>query len=143
MLDRDLAILYRVTVKTLNQGVKRNLERFPEDFMFQLTKKEAENSRSQFVTLKQGQNIKYLPYAFTEPGVAMLSSILHSHEAIEVNIQIIRAFIRMREISIAHNDLWLKIDALEKKYDGQFQVVFLAIKMILGDKSGQDPPKRF
>src|SRR5438874_1253306 len=101
----------------LNQAVKRNLERFPEDFMFQLTKEEANSLRSQIVTLKQGQHLKYRPYAFTESGVAMLSSILSSHQAIQVNIQIIRAFIRMREINTRYNDLWLKIDALEKKYD--------------------------
>ena len=128
MLDRDLSILYNVKLKVLNQAVKRNLERFPEDFMFQLAKDEAERSRSQIVTLKQGENIKYRPYAFTEPGVAMLSSVLNSREAIQVNIQIIRAFIRMREVQTAHMDLWLKIDALEKKYDQQFQVVFKAIK---------------
>ncbi|MFH1429715.1 MAG: ORF6N domain-containing protein, partial [Candidatus Margulisiibacteriota bacterium] len=100
MLDRDLAKLYRVETKVLNQAVKRNLSRFPEDFMFQLSKKEAERSRSQIVTLKRGQNIKHLPYAFTEQGIAMLSSVLKSDVAIEVNIQIMRTFTRLRDMLI-------------------------------------------
>ena len=154
MLDGDLSILYKVTTKALNQAIKRNPERFPDDFMFQLTKEEIEyvrsqtaaNSlRSQIVTLKRGQHRKYLPYAFTEPGVAMLSSVLNSREAIQVNIRIIRTFIRMREIQATYKDLWLQIDALEKKYDQQFQVVFRAIKLLLNDKPKKEDSdgKRF
>src|SRR3990167_5227802 len=103
MLDRDLAKLYGVETRVLNQAVKRNINRFPEDFMFSLTREEIGRisqivirSRSQFVTLKRGQNIKYLPYAFTEQGVAMLSSVLNSERAINVNVQIMRAFVKIR-----------------------------------------------
>ena len=102
MLDKDLAVLYGVQTRTLNQAVKRNVQRFPEDFMFQLTREEAEKLlRSQFVTLKRGRHYKYLPYAFTENGVAMLSSILNSEGAIEVNIQIMRTFTRLREMLLS------------------------------------------
>lgn len=132
MLDRDLAELYGVETKVLNQAVKRNLNRFPEDFMFQLTPEEAvELSRSQFVTLKRGQNIKYLPYAFTENGVAMLSSVLGSERAVEVNIQIMRTFTRLRELLLTHKDLQRKITDMEKKYDSQFKVVFDAIRQLM------------
>ncbi len=141
MFDKDLSILYGVTTKALNQAVKRNPDRFPGDFMFQLNKEEA-ISRSQIVTLKRGQNIKYLPYAFTEHGVAMLSSVLNSKAAIRVSIGIIRAFVKMRELTEAHRDLWLKIDEMEKKYDHQFQIVFKAVKMML-EKDNDGPPKRF
>jgi hypothetical protein len=141
MLDSDLADLYQVSTKSLNQAVKRNMERFPNDFMFRLTKDEAGSLRSQIVTLKQGQHIKYLPYTFTEPGVAMLSSVLNSPTAIQVNIQIIRTFINLREIAVDHRDLWIRLDELEKKYDQQFQVVFKAIKMLL--EKNEEPPKRF
>ncbi len=133
MLDRDLAMLYGVETKVLNQAIKRNLKRFPKDFMFQLTWKEAQSSRSQFVTLK-GKNIKYLPYAFTEHGILMLSSVLNSDKAIEVNIQIMRTFIKLRKLMIVHQDLREKIEAMEEKYDSQFQIVFEAIKRII------DPP---
>ncbi len=98
MLDRDLAELYGVATKILNQAVKRNLKRFPSDFMFQLEYREVMASRSQFVTLKKGENVKYRPYAFTENGVAMLSSVLNSPRAIQVNIQIMRTFTKLREI---------------------------------------------
>ena len=155
MLSPHLAYLYDVKLKALTQAVKRNKERFPEDFMFQLTPEEANSlrsqivtlknrSRSQFVTLKRGQNIKYLPYAFTEPGVAMLSSVLNSRRAIQVNIQIIRTFIKMRELMVAHKDLRIKIDEMEKKYDSQFQVVFKAIKLLIDEKPKKDfDGKRF
>ena len=144
MLDRDLATLYKVATKVLNQTVKRNLGRFPDDFMFQLTKKEAEEeiSRSQIVTLKHGHNIKYLPYAFTEQGVAMLSSVLNSEVAISVNIQIIRTFVNLRRMATSRQELWLKIDELEKKYDKQFQVVFKAIKLLF-EKPKDKPGDRF
>jgi len=157
MLDRDLAVLYGVETRTLNQAVKRNLERFPEDFMFQLTNEEIQNwmsqnmilkgeaSRSQNVILKKGKNIKYLPYAFTEQGVAMLSSVLNSRTAILVNIQIIRTFVKLKEAMISHKDILLKIEQMEKKYDKQFQVVFKAIKLLLDDRPphGGFDKKRF
>ena len=134
MLDRDLAGLYGVGAKVLNQAVKRNIKRFPDDFMFQLSWEEVESSRSQFVTLKQGKNIKYLPYAFTEHGVAMLSSVLNSERAIQVNILIMRAFTKLREILLTHKDLAAKIEVLEKKYaehDQAIKSIFEAIKQLL------------
>ncbi len=132
MLDSDLAELYDVETKVLNQAVKRNIARFPEDFMFQLNKEEAlELSRSQFVTLKRGQNIKYLPHVFTENGVAMLSSVLNSEMAIQVNIQIMRTFTKIREMLSSHKDLKHKIEEMEKKYDSQFKIVFNAIKELM------------
>jgi len=136
MLDRDLAKLYGVKTKVLNQAVKRNKARFPEDFMFQFTKEEAEeillfSSRSQLVTLKRGQNIKYLPYAFTEQGVAMLSSVLNSERAIQVNIQIMRTFAKLRQILATHEELRRKIEDLERKYDQRFKVIFDAIKALV------------
>ena len=117
MLDADLAALYGVETRVLVQAVKRNLERFPEDFMFQLSKEEADFLRSQIVTLKRGrgQHSKYLPYVFTEQGVAMLSSVLRSPRAIKVNIEIMRAFIRLRKMLASHAELAQKLDALEKK----------------------------
>ena len=145
MIDRDLAILYKVNTKQLNQQVKRNRDRFPEDFMFQLTHEEAESlrsqivtlneggyvSRSQNVTLKRGQHLKYLPYVFTEQGVAMLSSVLKSKRAALVNIAIMRAFVKLREIMATHKELRQKIEEMEKKYDGQFRDVFEAIKRLM------------
>jgi len=141
MLDRDLAELYKVETRALNQAVKRNLNRFPEDFMFRLMPEEAvELSRSQFVTLKkQGQNIKYLPYAFTENGVAMLSSVLSSERAVEVNVQIMRTFVRLRLMLASNAELARKLQALEKKYDTQFKVVFDAIKQLM---KPDDPKKK-
>ena len=132
MLDRDLALLYGVETKVLNQAVKRNIKRFPDDFMFQLNWDEAsELSRSQFVTLKKGENIKYLPYAFTENGVAMLSSVLNSERAITVNIQIMRTFTRIKEMIATHKDLARKLEEMEKKYDAQFKVVFDTIRQLM------------
>jgi hypothetical protein len=133
MLDSDLAELYGVTTKRLNEQVRRNLKRFPLDFMFQLTFDEAAGLRSQIATLKtgRGQHRKYLPYAFTEQGVAMLSTVLNSDRAIEVNIAIMRAFVRLREILSTHKDLARKLDALEKKYDENFRVVFEAIRQLM------------
>ena len=132
MLDKDLAVLYGVETKVLNQAVKRNILRFPEDFMFQLSQEEAkELSRSQFVTLKRGQNIKYLPYAFAENGVAMLSRVLNSKRAIQVNIQIMRTFTKIREMLATHKELKQKIEEMEKKYDYQFKVVFDVIKQLI------------
>ncbi len=134
MLNSDLAKLYGVQVKALNQAVKRNIKRFPEDFMFQLDWKEAGSSRSQFVTLKQGKNIKYLPYAFTEQGVAMLSSVLNSERAIQVNILIMRAFTKLREILLTHKEFAIKLEELEKKYafhDDKIKEIFDAIRNLM------------
>ena len=133
MLDADLAGLYGVETRVLVQAVKRNLERFPEDFMFQLNNDEVLFLRSQIVTLKKGrgQHSKYLPYAFTEQGVAMLSIVLRSHQAIQVNIEIMRAFIRLRQMLASHAELARKLDALEKKYDAQFKDVFEAIRQLM------------
>jgi len=142
MIDADLAALYGVTTKVFNQAVKRNKKRFPVDFMFQLTWAEAEAmrsqivtgdeiSRSQFVTLNRGQNIKYLPYVFTEQGVAMLSSVLNSERAIQVNIQIMRTFTKIREMLAGNKELREKIEKLERKYDYQFKEVFQVIKELL------------
>ncbi|MCK9420396.1 MAG: ORF6N domain-containing protein [Nitrospirae bacterium] len=141
MLDGDLAELYGVEAKVLNQAVKRNIKRFPSDFMFQLSEDEDKALRSQFVTLKQGRgkHRKYLPYAFSEQGVAMLSSVLNSDRAIEVNILIIRAFVKLREMIASHKDLARKLDELEKKYDGQFQIVFEAIRQLMAI---EEKPKR-
>jgi hypothetical protein len=133
MLDRDLAELYEVPTKVFNQAVKRNRQRFPKDFMFQLMNKEAGPLRSQIVTLKKarGRHAKYAPYAFTEQGVAMLASILNSSRAIQVNITIMRAFVRMREIMSTHRDLLQKINGMEKKYDDQFHGVFIATRKLM------------
>jgi phage regulator Rha-like protein len=133
MLDSDLAALYGVTTKRLNEQVCRNLKRFPADFMYQLSAEEFESLRSHFATLKnsRGKHRKYLPYVFTEQGIAMLSSVLNSDRAIEVNVQIMRAFVKLREMMSTHKELAHKLNALEKKYDGQFQIVFEAIRQIL------------
>ena len=138
MLDSDLATLYAVETKVLNQAISRNIERFPEDFMFQLTEAEAAFLRSQTVTLKtgRGQHRKYLPYAFTEQGVAMLSSVLRSPRAVQVNIEIMRAFVRLRQMLQTNADLARRLAALEKRYDAQFRVVFDAIRQLMA------PPER-
>lgn len=131
-LDSDLAELYGVTTKAFNQAVKRNAKRFPADFMFQLTAEEADALRSQFVTSNKGRGgRRYAPYAFTEQGVAMLSSVLNSERAIEVNIAIMRAFVRLRELLSSHKDLARKLDELERKYDARFQIVFEAIRQLM------------
>ena len=131
MLDRDLAVLYGVETKYLKRQVNRNIERFPDDFMFQLTGEEYKSLRYQFGTLKRGEHAKYFPYAFTEQGVAMLSSVLKSKRAIQVNIQIMRAFIKLKEMLSTHKDLKQKVEKMEKKYDYQFKIVFDAIKQLL------------
>lgn len=132
MLDRDLAILYEVPTRRLNEQVKRNIERFPEDFMFRLTKNEFENWRSHFaISNSQKIGLRYRPYVFTEQGVAMLSSVLNSKIAIHVNIQIMRTFTKLREIIMSHKDLQRKIEDIEKRYDYQFKVIFDAIKELL------------
>ena len=132
MLDKDLADLYGVETRVLNQAVKRNVKRFPADFVFRVSQAEAEKlSRSQFVILKRGHNIKYLPYAFTENGVAMLSSVLKSDRAIAVNIQIMRTFTKIRKMLASNARLARKLEALEKKYDEKFKVVFEAIYKLM------------
>jgi len=133
MLDGDLAALYGVPSKALNQAVKRNLHRFPSDFMFQLTREETASLRSQTVTLNRGRGKhgKYLPHAFTQEGIAMLSSVLRSERAVQVNIGIMRAFVRLRALAASHQDLARRLDDLERKYDKQFKVVFDAIRSLV------------
>jgi hypothetical protein len=157
MMDADLAQLYGVETRALIQAVKRNIDRFPADFMFQLTIEEAGSrsqsvilngqalgtagaSRSQIGTLKRGKNIKYLPYAFTEQGVAMLSSVLRSQRAVQVNIEIMRAFVRLRQMLQQNADLARKLALLEKKYDAQFRAVFDAIRELM--KPPEKPRRR-
>jgi hypothetical protein len=133
MLDGDLAELYRVKTRALVQAVKRNADRFPGDFMFRLSSEEALTMRSQ-VVIASKRNIRYQPYVFTELGVAMLSSVLNSKRAIQVNIQIMRAFTRLRDLLATHKDLREKVEELERKYtahDEQFKVVFEAIRQLL------------
>jgi len=132
MLDEDLAFLYGVETKYLTRQIRRNIKRFPEDFMFRLTK--IEFLRRQIGTSKRGGR-RYLPYAFTEQGVAMLSSVLNSERAIQANIQIMRAFVSLKRESLTYVGLKRKIEAMEKKYDVQFSLVFKAIKKLL------EPPK--
>lgn len=131
MLDKDIAFLYGVRPIALRQQVKRNIERFPADFMFQLTETEADSLVSQNVIPSRKQLGGALPYAFTEQGIAMLSGVLNSKKAILVNVQIMRAFSYMRKMLLTHRDLQQKIDALEKKYDDQFRIVFDAIRQLL------------
>jgi hypothetical protein len=138
LLDADLAELYGVETKLLNRAVKRNRDRFPDDFMFQLTGEEAGNLRYQNGTSSWGGR-RYLPQAFTEQGVAMLSSVLHSKRAVMVNIEIMRAFVRLRRIIATHADLARKLAALEKKYDAQFKSVFDAIRELM---TPPEPPRK-
>ncbi len=152
MLSSDLAELYQVEPRALIQAVKRNMDRFPEDFMFQLTRDElsllkshslisndsrATASRSQIVILKRGLNIKYLPYAFTEQGVAMLSSVLRSKRAVLVNVEIMRAFVRLRQMLATNVNLERRLNELERKYDSQFKVVFDAIRQLMASPEKQ------
>ena len=140
MLDADLAVLYGVSTKRLNEQVRRNLGRFPGDFMFQLTLEEVESLRSQFATSNKVRGgRRYAPLVFTEQGIAMLSSVLNSERAIQVNIEIMRAFVRLRELIATHKDLARKLDALENKYDSQFRVVFDAIRQLMAPP---EPKKR-
>ena len=131
LLDEDLARLYGVAVKQLNQQVRRNLDRFPEDFMFRLDADERANLRSQFVTSSSWGGRRYEPMAFTEQGVAMLSSVLRSPRAVQVNVEIMRAFVRLRRMLESNAELSRKLDALERKYDGQFRAVFDAIRELM------------
>ena len=133
MLDRDLAELYQVQTKALNQAVRRNIDRFPADFMFQLTENEvAEVNRSQFVTgSEKHRDPRFPPFAFTEQGVAMLSSVLRSKRAITVNIEIMREFVKLRQLLVSNVELSRRLDELESKYDKQFRVVFDAIRRLM------------
>ncbi len=145
MLDRDLAEMYGVPTKVFNQAVKRHEERFPADFMFQLTKEEAVSIRlrSQSVTLKRGQHLKYSPHAFTEHGILMLSSILNSRRAIQVNIEIMRAFVNLRRMLASNVELAGKVKELESKYDRQFKVVFDAIRRLMSPPPSARKPIGF
>ena len=131
MLSTDLAERYQVQPRLLVQAVKRNIDRFPPDFMFQLTQAEFTNLKSQIVTSSWGGLRRATPYAFTEQGVAMLSSVLRSKRAVQANIEIMRAFVRLRRMLSTHAELGHKIDALEKKYDEQFKVVFDANRQLM------------
>jgi hypothetical protein len=154
LFDADLAALYGVSTKAVNQAVKRNRRRFPTDFMFRLTDKEWSAMRSQFVTASpypammsrfvtsSRRNIVAAPYAFTEQGVAMLSSVLRSPRAVEVNIAIMRTFVQLRRLMDSNRQLARKIEALEKKYDEQFAVVFDAIKRLIAEESARKTQPR-
>jgi len=140
LLDADLAALYEVETKVLVQAVKRNRERFPNDFMFQLTPAEFTNLRSQIATSSQWGGRRYPPFAFTEQGVAMLSSVLRSKRAVQVNVEIMRAFVRLRQLLSSHADLERKIKAREEKYDARFKIVFEAIRELMAPP--EVPPKK-
>jgi len=132
MLDADLARLYGVATKNLNKAVKRNIRRFPQDFMFQLSPNEMRNLRFQMGTSRKSQGgRRYAPYAFTEQGIAMLSSVLRSARAAQVNVAIMRTFVRLCEMLATHEELRRKIDAMEKRYDARFQAVFATIRQML------------
>ena len=131
MLSPDPADLYGVPARQLNQAVSRNCERFPPDFMFQLNKQESNNLKSQFVTSSWGGARRAAPYAFTEQGVAMLSSVLRSERAIQVNIAIMRAFVKLREILALHRDLARRLKKMEKEYDARFKVIFDALRQLM------------
>jgi hypothetical protein len=134
ILDADLALLYGVTTKRLNEQVRRNRRRFPEDFMFRLSLEEGKlilASRSQFATLKRGQNLKYVPCAFTEHGTVMVANVLNSPVAVRASIQVVRAFINLREIAATHKDLVQKLEQMESTYDRKFKVVFDAIRELM------------
>ena len=158
LLDTDLAVLYGVEARALNQAVARNRNRFPDDFMFQVSEEEYEQIRSRFVTASDDKNrnssqsvmsprkhrgLAYRPYAFTEQGIAMLSSVLRSPRAVEVNIAIMRTFVQLRRLMDSNRDLARKIEAMEMKYDEQFAVVFDAIKQLIADdQERKAKPKR-
>ena len=143
LLDEDLALLYEVETKALVRAVKRNPDRFPEDFMFQLSEEEWDNLRFQSGTSRSWGGRRYAPYAFTEQGVAMLSSVLHSERAVKVNIEIMRAFVRLRAIIFSHAELASRLDALEAKYDAQFRVVFEAIRQLMAPPAKERKPIGF
>ena len=140
ILDADLARLYGVTTKRLNEQVRRNQKRFPNDFMFRLTKQEVTALRSQFATSNVGRGgRRYFPYAFTEHGAIMAANVLNSRKAIEVSVYVVRAFVRLRQILASHKELAHRLDELERKYDSQFKSVFDAIRQLM---SPPEPPRR-
>lgn len=146
MLDRDLAEMYDVEVKVLNQAVKRKVSRFPEDFMFQLSPDEWKSLRSQIVTSKNKGGVRYLPYAFTEAGVAQLSSVLNSEIAVQVTIQIIRVYTKMRQLLIDNKELWQKIEKIEQnlvKKDEEIKTIFKLLKKMLIQESKPRNPIGF
>ena len=146
MLDFDLAEMYGVLTKALKQAVKRNIERFPEDFMFEMTEKELENWRSHFVTsnsLKMG--LRYKPFCFTEHGVLMLSSVLRSEQAVQVNIQLMRVYNKLKELLFLHKDILLKLEKLERatdKHDGEIQTIFAYIKKLIEQPKPKEKTSR-
>lgn len=140
MADRDLAKLYGIETKVLKRAVRRNITRFPDDFMFELTTVEFADWRCQFGTSNADlQGLRYKPLVFTEQGIAMLSSILSSEKAIRINIQIMRAFVYLRDMAIEHSDLRLRLDFLEKQYDKQFKIVFDALRNMVADDVKKEP----
>jgi hypothetical protein len=141
LLDADLAQLYGISTSRFNQAIKRNLDRFPEDFLFQLNGEEVNSLRSQIVILKtgRGQHRKYRPYAFTEHGAIMAATVLNSARAIAMSVEVVRAFVRLRELLLSNAELSRKLDELESKYDEQFRVVFDAIRQLM---SKEEMPKR-
>ena len=145
ILAADLARIYGVQTKALNQAVKRNIQRFPSDFLFQLTWDEAKSLprlRSQFVTLKQSQHLKYLPYAFTEHGAIMAANVLKSKWAVQTSVFVVRAFVRLREVALAHYELAAKLKELEQKvgqHDGDIQAIIKALRQLMAPP---DPPKK-
>jgi len=146
ILDSDLARRYEVPTKVLKQAVRRNITRFPLDFMFELTENEADSLRSQIVTLKRGQHLKYLPFVFTEQGVAMLSSVLNSDNAIQVNIAIMRAFVQLRRFLESYRELVLKIDELQRtvsSHDENIQLIFEPIRQMIEKKREPMEPVGF
>ena len=142
ILDRHIAALYEVPTKVLMQAVKRNVKRFPKDFMFQLTIEEARDLRYQIDTSSWGGS-RYRPYAFTEQGVAMLSGVLRSERAVQVNVEVMRAFVRLRRMAASREDLARKIEELEEKYDSQFSVVFDALRELMAAPDSSDRPIGF
>lgn len=138
MLDNDLAELYQVDIKRLNEQVKRNIERFPDDFMFQLSEKEYESLRSEFATLERGKHRKYMPYAFTENGVYMLSAVLKSSIAIEVSIEIMRTFTKLREFTLHYNTLSKQLLELERKNDKKFKEIFKILDTLVFETKQTD-----
>ena len=140
ILAADLAQIYGVQTRGLNQAIKRNFEKFPDDFMFRLTRRDAEEisrSRSQSVIMKRGQNIKYLPYAFTEYGAIMAANVLNSPRAVQMSVFVVRAFVRLRQMIASHKDLTRRLGEMEKKYDMQFKVVFDAIRQLMAPPEGK------
>lgn len=139
LLDNTLAELYGVETKALNRAVRRNTDRFPADFMFQLNAHESEILRGQIGTSKGSGGRRYLPYAFTEQGIAMLSGVLQSERAVRVNVEIMRAFVRLRHWSLTYDQLTRRLDAMEGRYDGHFKKVFQALRQILKEEAKAKP----